>query len=168
MNEVLAPIYYVFCQEIDETAAVAAAAAAAAAACPAAMPPSPAAGAAASAGGASGASDLSGSDADDPGRLPESIRVALDAVEADAFFCFTNIMAEVRDHFCSKLDNTSLGITTKVCEENATPSSQPRPLVHRYCWSDRTSDRTSDRISATSVACWRDPTSAPSHSPPAV
>jgi len=30
--------------------------------------------------------------------------------EADAFFCFTNLMAEVRDHFIKSLDSSSTGI----------------------------------------------------------
>ena len=46
--------------------------------------------------------------------LPAKLAAALEAVEADAFFCFTNLMAELRDHFCSKLDHTALGITAKV------------------------------------------------------
>ena len=46
--------------------------------------------------------------------LPQRLAIALEAVEADAFFCFTNLMAELRDHFCSKLDHTAVGITAKV------------------------------------------------------
>ena len=30
--------------------------------------------------------------------------------EADAFFCFTNLMGEVRDHFIKSLDFSSTGI----------------------------------------------------------
>ena len=30
--------------------------------------------------------------------------------EADAFFCFVEIMSEFRDHFCKQLDNSSSGI----------------------------------------------------------
>lgn len=46
--------------------------------------------------------------------LPAQLALALDAVEADAFFCFTNLMAEIRDHFQAKLDHTAIGITAKV------------------------------------------------------
>ena len=34
--------------------------------------------------------------------------------QADAFFCFTALMSEVRDHFCSNLDHTALGITARI------------------------------------------------------
>ena len=82
MNEILAPIYYVFCQEIEAAAA-----------------------------DASGASLKSlGEDS----IMPTALEEALKAVEADAFFCFTNLMAELRDHFCSKLDHTVIGITAKI------------------------------------------------------
>ena len=47
------------------------------------------------------------------------------AVEADAFFCFTNLMAEVRDHFCSKLDHTELGITAKITPRFRAPEARP-------------------------------------------
>ncbi len=30
--------------------------------------------------------------------------------EADSFFCFTNLMALFRDHFCQPLDKTTVGI----------------------------------------------------------
>ena len=30
--------------------------------------------------------------------------------EADAFFCFTSIMGEIRDFFCKSLDASSVGI----------------------------------------------------------
>lgn len=33
--------------------------------------------------------------------------------EADAFFCFTNLMSEIRDNFCKSLDKSQLGITVK-------------------------------------------------------
>ena len=47
-------------------------------------------------------------------KLTQEMMMALDAVEGDAFFCFTNLMAELRDHFCSKLDHTNVGISAKV------------------------------------------------------
>ena len=47
-------------------------------------------------------------------KLTREMMMALDAVEGDAFFCFTNLMAELRDHFCSKLDHTNVGISAKV------------------------------------------------------
>ena len=34
--------------------------------------------------------------------------------EADAFFCFTNLMSEIRDHFLLSLDNAEGGIKSKV------------------------------------------------------
>lgn len=30
--------------------------------------------------------------------------------EADAFFCFTNLMSEVMDNFCKTLDKSEMGI----------------------------------------------------------
>ena len=69
-------------------------------------------------GGRADAVDVAEDAADDSKKfgadLPEKLALALDAVEADAFFCFTNLMAELRDHFCSKLDHTNVGITAKV------------------------------------------------------
>ena len=77
--------------------------------------------AATAAAAASGADAASGGGASasavDPlgaGDLPGPLLEALDAVEADAFFCFTHLMAELRDHFCSKLDHTEIGITAKI------------------------------------------------------
>jgi hypothetical protein len=155
MNEILAPLYYVFCQEIDETWRAAAAPDPSSASssasvefpspfappqpfCPreidgaeacaeadaklSSTPPVVDAGSSASQDKASVQTDPEfgcsiavapdgslGSDS-----LPRGLTLALDAVEADAFFCFTAIMAEVRDHFCSKLDHTDVGITAKV------------------------------------------------------
>ena len=79
MNEILAPIYYVFCQEIEAAAA-----------------------------------DASLKSLGEDSIMPTALEEALKAVEADAFFCFTNLMAELRDHFCSKLDHTVIGITAKI------------------------------------------------------
>lgn len=69
--------------------------------------------------GDAGVPDLSGGDdagnpSGDAAAMPASMAAALDAVEADAVFCFTHLMAETRDHFCSKLDHTELGITAKI------------------------------------------------------
>lgn len=36
---------------------------------------------------------------------------SLGHAEEDAFFCFTSLMAEIRDNFCKTLDKSSLGIT---------------------------------------------------------
>ena len=33
-------------------------------------------------------------------------------VEADAFFCFTNLMSEIRDNFIKTLDDSACGIGT--------------------------------------------------------
>ncbi|KAI3431527.1 hypothetical protein D9Q98_004577 [Chlorella vulgaris] len=33
-----------------------------------------------------------------------------EAAEADAFFCFCDLMSEFRDHFCQQLDNSTVGI----------------------------------------------------------
>ena len=38
--------------------------------------------------------------------------------EADAFFCFTNLMSELRDGFCRTLDFSDVGIKSKVMEVN--------------------------------------------------
>lgn len=34
--------------------------------------------------------------------------------EADTFFCFTNLMAEIRDNFIKSLDDSQCGITYKM------------------------------------------------------
>ena len=34
----------------------------------------------------------------------------IENAEADSFFCFTNIMAEIRDNFIKTLDDSDLGI----------------------------------------------------------
>ena len=34
----------------------------------------------------------------------------LEHAEADSFFCFTNIMSEIRDNFIKTLDDSDLGI----------------------------------------------------------
>ena len=50
------------------------------------------------------------------------------AVEADCFFCFTNLMAECRDHFCSKLDHTAVGITARIGRLEALLMAKDPPL----------------------------------------
>ena len=108
MNEVLAPIYYVFCLELEWARKASAEAAAAAAAAAASTNGSGEGGE--GEGGGSGGGGGGGGGALDA----EEEAAAAAAVEADAFFCFTNLMAEVRDHFCAKLDHTELGITAKI------------------------------------------------------
>ena len=93
-GQVLAPIYYVFCLELEWARKASAEATAAAAFAD---------------GGGEGGGGEAGAALD-----PEEEAAAAAAVEADAFFCFTNLMAEVRDHFCAKLDHTELGITAKI------------------------------------------------------
>ena len=118
----LAPIYYVFCQEIDEglqassvhathAVALAPSATADSAAEPVAAPSPSVAPTAALEGGRTSTDAMAWQR---EGSLPSALAEALEAVEADAFFCFTNLMAEVRDHFCSKLYHTALGITAKI------------------------------------------------------
>lgn len=38
--------------------------------------------------------------------------------EADAFFCFTNLMAEIRDNFCKSLDSSDMGIVNRIHQMN--------------------------------------------------
>eukprot|EP01117_Protostelium_nocturnum_P010817 TRINITY_DN3900_c0_g1_i1.p1 TRINITY_DN3900_c0_g1~~TRINITY_DN3900_c0_g1_i1.p1 ORF type:complete len:400 (+),score=59.88 TRINITY_DN3900_c0_g1_i1:385-1584(+) len=38
--------------------------------------------------------------------------------EADAFLCFTNLMAEIRDNFCKTLDNSEVGIHGRILKLN--------------------------------------------------
>jgi hypothetical protein len=38
--------------------------------------------------------------------------------EADAFFCFTNLMAEIRDNFCKSLDSSDMGIVNRIHQLN--------------------------------------------------
>jgi len=37
-----------------------------------------------------------------------------ESAEADAFFCFTNLMSEIRDNFCKSLDTTHMGIVFNI------------------------------------------------------
>lgn len=54
--------------------------------------------------------------------VPFSIRLPLfshvfispEHAEADTFFCFTNLMAEIRDNFIKSLDDSQCGITYKM------------------------------------------------------
>ena len=39
-----------------------------------------------------------------------NIFLFIENAEADSFFCFTNIMAEIRDNFIKTLDDSDLGI----------------------------------------------------------
>lgn len=36
--------------------------------------------------------------------------------EADSFFCFTNMMSEIRDNFIKSLDDSQCGIGKTVCQ----------------------------------------------------
>ena len=36
--------------------------------------------------------------------------ISTENVEADAFFCFTNLMSEIRDNFIKTLDDSACGI----------------------------------------------------------
>lgn len=38
--------------------------------------------------------------------------------EADAFFCFTNLMSEIMNNFCKSLDKTSIGIQKQIIQLN--------------------------------------------------
>src|SRR5690554_4371809 len=38
--------------------------------------------------------------------------------EPDTFFCFTNLMSEIRDNFCKTLDTDALGITGLIRKTN--------------------------------------------------
>ena len=44
-------------------------------------------------------------------------------VEADAFFCFTNLMSEIRDNFIKSLDDSACGIGKLHIEYCMCPSS---------------------------------------------
>lgn len=49
--------------------------------------------------------------------LPASTHTSLSVpehAEADTFFCFTNLMAEIRDNFIKSLDDSQCGITYKM------------------------------------------------------
>lgn len=39
--------------------------------------------------------------------------------EADTFFCFTNLMAEIRDNFIKTLDKSSIGVTGQLQRLNS-------------------------------------------------
>ncbi|KAL2634368.1 hypothetical protein R1flu_005847 [Riccia fluitans] len=39
--------------------------------------------------------------------------------EADAFFCFVELLSDFRDHFCQQLDNSAVGIRSTISQLNA-------------------------------------------------
>lgn len=43
-----------------------------------------------------------------------TLPVSPEHAEADTFFCFTNLMAEIRDNFIKSLDDSQCGITYKM------------------------------------------------------
>lgn len=57
--------------------------------------------------------------------------------EDDAFFCFTNVMVEIRDNFCKTLDHSDLGITATMRKCNMILKRIDPPLwehlVRRLC-----------------------------------
>lgn len=38
--------------------------------------------------------------------------------EADAFFCFVELLSDFRDHFCQQLDNSEVGIRSTITRMN--------------------------------------------------
>jgi len=52
----------------------------------------------------------------------------LDYAEADAFWCFTQIMSEVMDNFCKSLDKSQSGIVRKMRELNLLLKEKDRQL----------------------------------------
>jgi hypothetical protein len=52
--------------------------------------------------------------------------------EADTFFCFTNLMAEIRDHFLVSLDNAEGGIKSKIHQVPTGHSNPPPPCLHPF------------------------------------
>lgn len=53
-------------------------------------------------------------EAADGGRAGEPTEQRLADAEADAFFCFTNLMAETRDAFCQPLDGSDVGVKSTI------------------------------------------------------
>lgn len=49
-----------------------------------------------------------------PFGLPSPCPSRPEHAEADTFFCFTNLMAEIRDNFIKSLDDSQCGITYKM------------------------------------------------------
>lgn len=49
-----------------------------------------------------------------PLQLPSPCPCCPEHAEADTFFCFTNLMAEIRDNFIKSLDDSQCGITYKM------------------------------------------------------
>lgn len=45
---------------------------------------------------------------------PHALLSIPEHAEADTFFCFTNLMAEIRDNFIKSLDDSQCGITYKM------------------------------------------------------
>jgi len=49
----------------------------------------------------------------------DPVRDFQENAEADTFFCFTNLMSEIRDNFCKTLDKSSIGITGLISKLNS-------------------------------------------------
>ena len=48
-----------------------------------------------------------------PNRAPPN-RTSARYAEADAFYCFVELLGEFRDHFCQQLDNSTSGIRATI------------------------------------------------------
>jgi len=44
----------------------------------------------------------------------DNTKLLKSTMECDLFFCFTNLMSEIRDRFCRTLDHEDSGITGKI------------------------------------------------------
>ena len=103
MNELLAPIYYVFAGDASGSVAARASYAGHCAAM------------AAAANGDDGDSSCGGGRDDDGDDADATYEYAFRAnAEADAFFCFCAVMAERRDLFIKRLDDAPTGVMTRV------------------------------------------------------
>lgn len=73
-----------------------------------------------------------------PLQLPSPCPCRPEHAEADTFFCFTNLMAEIRDNFIKSLDDSQCGITYKMEKVYSTLKDKDMELYLKLVRSTRT------------------------------
>lgn len=91
MNEILAPLYYVFKTDIDEDNVVRT---------------------------ISSLDWMSGKQSGKTRRFDDTLSVVCpqNHAEEDSFFCFVELLSDFRDHFCQQLDNSAVGIRSTISQ----------------------------------------------------
>ena len=78
-------------------------------------------------------------------RLPSPCPSLPEHAEADTFFCFTNLMAEIRDNFIKSLDDSQCGITYKMEKVYSTLKDKDMELYLKLVRTPSTTRARADR-----------------------